>query len=385
LSASDSGNGNEAVPGVLLFCCAVVAMILANSPVADGYFHLLHANVAGLSVHDWINDGLMAIFFFAVGLEIKQELITGALNDVKKATLPVAAAFGGMLAPALVYVAFNFGQATVGGWAIPVATDIAFAVGVLSLVGKRVPPALKIFLLALAVVDDLGAIAVIAAFYTEKIVWSGLLVAALAVGVVIVLQRLRVLSYYVYIAVGIILWIGVLNSGIHATLAGVILGFLTPLKIASAKAPKENQKPAQNPLTEILSALHPWNNFLILPAFALANAGVSFSAGGFSQLLNPVTLGIAGGLLLGKPIGVLSAAFVTTRLKWASLPSGVRLRHLVGVSVLAGIGFTMSIFITNLSFAQADSLEAVSAKIAILFASMIAALLGYLILARIKD
>lgn len=364
----------EAASSVILFSCAILAMILANfGPTSAAYFQVLEAHVLGLTIHHWINDGLMAVFFFVVGMEIKREIVAGELSGWRQAALPCSAAIGGMIVPALFYVLFNSTPELAKGWAIPMATDIAFAVGVLSLVGRRVPTSLKIFLLALAIVDDLGAVAVIAAFFTNEIRGTGLVLTGVAVLGVLAGRRFRVAQYGFYLGTGILLWVGVLYSGIHATIAGVILGFLTPYRFT----PRVGAD-AYSPLEDLVHRLHPYVTFGIMPIFALANAGVKFGDSDLSSmLLNEVSLGVGLGLFLGKPIGIMAASFLAVFFGVARLPEGVGWRNLFGVACLAGIGFTMSIFIASLSL-PAASID--FAKFAILGASALSALVGYSLL-----
>jgi NhaA family Na+:H+ antiporter len=321
----------------------------------------------------WINDGLMAVFFFVVGLEIKREFLQGELSDPARVTLPVVAAFGGMLIPAAVYVYINFGnEQALKGWAIPSATDIAFALGILSLLGNRVPNSLKLFLLTLAIIDDLGAIVIIALFYSADLSPGSLLIAAGAVAVLFILNRRQVLSIAPYMLVGAVLWAAVLKSGVHATLAGVVLAFLIPLRV-----PKQFQK---SPLSELEEDLHPSVAYVILPLFAFANSGVSFQGLTLDVVTQPVPLGIAAGLFLGKQIGVFGFSWLTVKLKLARLPDSVNWRQLYAVSILCGIGFTMSLFISSLAFEQGGVEIAVHDRLGILLGSLISAFIGYLLL-----
>jgi len=371
----------ESASGILLLLAAVLAMLMVNSPFAVYYHALLDTPVA-IRVGDfeiakplllWINDGLMAVFFFVVGLEIKREFLQGELSDPARITLPVVAAFGGMLIPAAVYVYINFGnEQALKGWAIPSATDIAFALGVLSLLGSRVPNSLKLFLLTLAIIDDLGAIVIIALFYTSNLSTSSLLIAAAAVVVLYILNRRQVLKIAPYLLVGAVLWAAVLKSGVHATLAGVVLAFFIPLRV-----PKQFQK---SPLSELEEDLHPSVAYVILPLFAFANSGVSFQGLTLSVLTQPVPLGIAAGLFLGKQIGVFGFSWLTIKLKLARLPDSVNWRQLYGVSILCGIGFTMSLFISGLAFEQGGMEIAVNDRLGILLGSLISAVIGYLLL-----
>lgn len=356
---------HEASPTYLLGFCTLLALGLANSPWRESYAGFLHAAVGPLSVHEWINDGLMAVFFFVVGMEIKRELVEGELASRKRAALPIAAAVGGMLGPALFYLAFNPAGPAARGWGVPMATDIAFAAAALSFFGKRVPAPLKIFLLAFAIVDDLGAVVVIALFYTGQIAVPFLGLAALFTVFILLSRNLGVRAYGWYVLLGAGLWFAVLRSGVHATIAGVLLGVLTPLSFESRRGGRTE------PLADLISALHPYVSFLIMPLFALANAGVSF-AGGFS-LADPVPLGVITGLVLGKPLGILLFASLAAAAGIAQLPRGVRWRDLAGVACLGGIGFTMALFVAHLAFDEASE---TTAKAAILAASALAWLIG---------
>jgi NhaA family Na+:H+ antiporter len=321
----------------------------------------------------------MAIFFFVVGMEIKREVVAGELSSLRKAALPISAALGGMILPGLIYFWINPSGPAVNGWAIPMATDIAFAVGVLALLGPRVPLSLKIFLLALAIVDDLGAVLVIATFYTEEIRTIGFYIAGGGVAAVLVFQHFGLRSYFWYVPIGIIVWIGMLYSGVHATVAGVVVGLLTPYTFSAAK----NSNATFSPLDELIHFLHPWVSFGIMPIFALANAGIPIGGVDAGTLVeNPVSMGVGLGLLVGKPVGILLASIVVVGLGAATIPSDLKWRHLAGVSSLAGIGFTMAIFITNLSLPVEFAIDA---KIAILIASILSAVIGYLMLAYTLD
>jgi NhaA family Na+:H+ antiporter len=372
---------HESSASLVLALSTLVAMVLANGHLAEAYFGLLEYKFAGLSIHHWINDGLMTIFFFAVGMEIKRELIAGELNNFRKAALPVFAAIGGMSGPAIIYFIFNRGNNQVlQGWAIPMATDIAFAIGILTLLGKRVPISLKIFLLALAIADDLGAVLVIAIFYTREIRLAGIGLAASGFFSIMTARRFRFQSPLFYIPLGILLWIGVLYSGIHATVAGVIIGLLTPYSFPSRNA---ELKAAHSPLNNLLHLVQPWVGFAIMPLFALANAGIAIGGVQISTLLHSgVSLGVGIGLLIGKPIGILSFSALAIFLGLASRPIDLKWSYLAGASCLAGIGFTMAIFIANLALPELDIIEA---KIAVLVASAAAALIGYCILFFVLD
>lgn len=360
---------------------AVIALALANSPANTIYLNALqwnlHVGTAEVAISKplilWINDGLMAIFFFLVGMELKREVVEGHLSSTKKAILPALAAAGGMLFPALVYVAINHGDPTaLRGWAIPTATDIAFALGVLSLLGSRVPSALKALLLSVAIFDDLGAIVVIALFYTAKISWLALALAAVCVGALAVLNRTGVSRIWPYLLLGVPLWVAVLKSGVHATIAGVVLAMFIPLA-----TPQGGAQTAVSPLSRLEHILHPWVAFLILPIFALANAGVPLGELSVSDVFKPIPLGIILGLFLGKQFGLMLLCFVAVKTRIADLPEGVSWSALYGVSILSGIGFTMSLFIASLSFAgQSDGLE----RLGILLGSALSGVVGYLVL-----
>jgi len=351
-----------------------MALVVANSPFAEGYFSLLSAKLAGLSVLHWVNDGLMALFFLLVGLEIKREVILGELSTRPQRILPGFAALGGMAVPALVYVFFNYTQAeNLRGWAIPSATDIAFALGILSLLGKRVPVSLKIFLTALAIIDDLGAVLIIAAFYTQNLAFDMLAGAAVVVAALYYCNRKSIGLLPLYLALGLVLWVLVLKSGIHATLAGVVLAFFVPLNL---KVPSVH---GHSPLQTLEHGLHKWVAFLILPLFSFANAGVSFAGMSWGALAEPVPLGIMLGLFLGKQVGVFASAALAIRLKWAEMPEGVNWLQLYGLSVLCGIGFTMSLFIGFLAFpTHPEMVNAV--KLGVFAGSVLSALLGFIVL-----
>ncbi len=371
----------EAKAGLTLTAAAVLALLVANSGWAPYYFEALdQRHTVGIAPYalnktllHWINDGLMTIFFFVVGLEIKREAVLGALSHRKTASLPVIAAVGGMLIPALIYAAINFDDPTaLRGWAIPAATDIAFAMGVLALLGDRVPVSLKLFLLALAIIDDLGAILIIAFFYSSDLSWSSLGLAGLGLLALWALNQRHVLRLWPYLAIGIFVWLCVLKSGIHATIAGVATAMMIPIA-----GPKGS---TQRPLETLEHALTPWVNFAILPIFAFANSGVSLTGVTASQLAAPVPLGIALGLLVGKPIGIYGFAVAAIRAGVSQMPKGASHTQILGVAVLGGIGFTMSLFIGNLAFP--DPARAVDLRIGVLTGSLLAALIGYVILSR---
>lgn len=366
----------EAASGVILLIVTVVALVWANSPWRAAYQALWHAQVTlGLgklavtdSVHFWINDGLMAIFFLVVGLEIRRELHDGALSQVRQAALPLAGAVGGAILPAAVYFLLNTDPALTRGWAVPTATDIAFAVGVLSVLGKRVPPALRVLLLALAIIDDIAAIVIIAVFYSSGVHMAGLGVAAAGIVLVVLFQRFRVTSAFAYVLPGAVLWFGMLRAGIHPALVGVVLGLMTPVRAVA----KGDRLP---PVVGVQSALHPWVAFGIMPLFALANAGVDFEGLSLeSPATATVAAGIFFGLVLGKPVGICLASYVACRLKLCELPPDVDWRGVLVMGLLGGIGFTMSIFIAYLAFPDVELLA--TAKFAVLAASTTAGALG---------
>ncbi len=360
----------EAKSGIILAICAIFAMLLANSIWADNYFDLLDWKVFGLSIQHWINDALMAIFFFVIGMEIKKEIVAGELKSPRQAALPVAAAIGGMLVPALIYFGFNPSGPDAQGWGIPMATDIAFALGILTLFGKRVPLSLKVFLLAIAIVDDLGAILVIAFFYTSKINGYGLGIAIATLGLMALIKTAGVRSYLMYVVLGVIAWGAVLVSGIHATIAGVAIGLLTPLNYPT----ETGAETTYSPLDDLVHFLHPWVSYFIMPIFALANAGISLKGAELSNLItNPIHQGVALGLVIGKPLGIIIACFLAIKSGVASIPSELNWKHIVGVGFLAGIGFTMSIFISSLAL---SSEQEIYSKTGIILGSIISAVLG---------
>ncbi|ENM5787301.1 Na+/H+ antiporter NhaA [Vibrio metoecus] len=362
----------ESAGGILLVIAAAIAMVIANSGMAEGYQAFLHTYLFGMSVSHWINDGLMAVFFLLIGLEVKRELLEGALKSRETAIFPAIAAVGGMLAPALIYVMFNFNDPeAIQGWAIPAATDIAFALGIMALLGKRVPVSLKVFLLALAIIDDLGVVVIIALFYSSDLSTIALTVGFIMTGVLFMLNAKHVTKLSVYLVAGLILWIAVLKSGVHATLAGVVIGFAIPLK---------GNKGEHSPLKHLEHALHPYVAFGILPLFAFANAGISLQGVSLAGLTSMLPLGVALGLCLGKPIGIFSFSWAAVKLGVAKLPEGINFRHIFAVSVLCGIGFTMSIFISSLAFGQVNEAYDTYARLGILMGSTTAALLGYALL-----
>lgn len=376
----------EASGGILLALAAAIALVIANTDLYGFYDYVLHDIYFRIGFDDkhagfdheikksllhWINDGFMAIFFFLVGLEIKREIVSGELSTRSRALLPAIAAVGGMVVPALIYVAVNMDTPEdLAGWAIPAATDIAFALGVLSLLGSKAPVRLKILLTAIAVIDDLGAIIIIALFYTSKLTIAPLYVAAVALVVLFVLNRRNVCMTGPYVIVGLVLWAAVLESGVHATLAGVATAMFIPMV---SKKDEENK-----PLSRMEHVLHPWVAFVILPMFAFANAGVPFTGMNLHSLIEPVTLGIILGLVVGKQLGIFATLWLTIKLGLCPMIKGVRWIHLYAVSVLCGIGFTMSLFIGGLAFE--DLHHQASIRLGVLVGSIMSALLGYLIL-----
>ena len=409
----------EAASGILLLLAAAVALTWANSPWAESYLHLWHTpigvRIGAFSFErslGWVvNDGLMVIFFFVIGMEIRREMHHGELSEWKRATLPAAAALGGVLAPAALYLAFAGAPATRSGWGVPMATDIAFALGILTLLGKRVPAALRVLLLAVAIIDDLVAILVIAIFYSSGIAFSGLAVAALGFGVIFAMQRLGVRAKVAYVVPSVVAWAGIYAAGIHPTIAGVIVGLATPVRawlgpdgfivgvrrqlddLAQAESGDLSshelaetlrhvdvaRREAMSPAESLIESLHPWVAFGIMPIFALANAGVAVSGGSLDAASWSVVTGVGVGLIVGKPIGVLLASWLTLRLRIGTLPAGMTMRHLVVLGVVAGVGFTMALFIAQLAFTDTELLAA--AKLGVLAASGGAAVLG-LILGR---
>jgi NhaA family Na+:H+ antiporter len=370
----------EASGGIILIAAAVLAMIFANTALNEFYQALLampvEAKVGNLEIAKplilWINDGLMAVFFFLVGLELKRELIEGELSDKRNIILPGIGALGGMIAPALIYLYFNYKDPTaVSGWAIPAATDIAFALGVLALLGSRVPISIKIFLTSLAIFDDVGAIVIIAIFYTHKISLTALVIVALCIPVLYFLNKRDVLSKAPYILVGIVMWVATLKSGVHATLAGVVLAMFIPL--SSVKNPRVSM------LKIMEDRLHSVVAFIILPVFAFANAGISLMGMGSEQLLHSVTIGVALGLFLGKQLGIFGICWLFLKLKLVTLPKGMNTASLYGTSVLCGIGFTMSLFIGSLAFDNNGTLL-FDERLGIVIGSLVSGVVGYLCL-----
>lgn len=370
---------SQSSAGLVLMGAAVLALMVANSPLGPNYETILHAYVGPLSVGHWINDALMAVFFLFVGLEIKREMLDGQLSTWSRRILPGIAAAGGMMVPALVYLVFNRGP-TAAGWAIPAATDIAFALGVIALLGNRVPASLRVFLAALAIIDDLGAVMIIAVFYTANLSIPDLAGAAVAIMVLIGLNRFGVLRLTPYLLVGAILWILVFRSGIHATLAGVVLAFTIPMQCTPGRPDND----LDSPLHKLEHALNLPVGFLVVPIFGLANAGVPVLTLPAEALVAPVTLGVALGLLIGKITGVFGFSMLAVRLGLADMPAHAGKRQLLGVALLCGIGFTMSIFITLLAFPGSQLLQA-EAKLGVLAGSFLSGLLGYLLLRSVTS
>jgi len=365
---------SQANAGLILMAMAALALVLDNSPLAPDYEAILRFNVGPLSLAHWINDALMAVFFLLVGLEIKREILDGQLASWSRRLLPGIAALGGMLVPALLFFGLNSGE-TARGWAIPTATDIAFALGVISLLGTRVPASLKVFLAALAIIDDLGAVIIIALFYTAQISMVDLACAGGVVAILIALNRLKVRRLLPYLLLGALLWFFVFRSGIHATIAGVVLALTIPLDITPSKPDSD----AASPLHRLEKALHVPVGFIIVPLFALVNAGVPVLTLPLRALAEPVTLGVAVGLLLGKPIGVFGFTALAVRLGLADAPAHASRMQMLGVALLCGIGFTMSLFITLLAFPGAPILQS-EAKIGILAGSLLSGLAGFIVL-----
>jgi NhaA family Na+:H+ antiporter len=413
----------EASGGILLIICTVIALAWANTLWFQSYYDLWHTHISfsignlltlDYSIHHWINDGLMVIFFFTVGLEIKRELLVGELSSFQKASLPIAGALGGMIAPAILYTLFNTGSESVNGWGIPMATDIAFVVGIMALLGNRVPIALKIFVLALAIADDIGAVLVIAIFYTSEISVLALIIAGIVLVLLFILNKLGTMSLIPYMILGLILWLAFLKSGVHATIAGVLLAFTIP---ASSRydtnkfservkqlinhfdstgdhwknvlnnserqndvlAIEESCEKILTPLQRFEHQLHPWVAFFIIPIFALANAGVTISNMNLlDALTSSVSLGIIIGLFIGKQIGIFIFSFLAVKLKLASLPEGINWKNLYGAGILAGIGFTMSLFIAGLAFSKPELLDL--SKIGVLSGSLISGIVGFVFL-----
>jgi len=368
----------EASAGLVLMGVALLAMLAANSALAPAYGAFLDTNLrVGIGAFEiskpallWINDGLMAIFFFLIGLEIKREVLEGELSSLDKAALPVLAAIGGMAVPGLVFATLNWSSPeTLVGWAVPTATDIAFALGILAVVGSRVPVALKVFLLAIAIIDDLGAIVIIAVFYTSDLSTNALTLSMLGFALAVALNRMGVQRMAPYVIIGVFMWVFVLKSGVHATLAGVLIALTIPLKESDGD---------KSLLHRVEHEMHPWVAFLILPVFAFANAGVSLAGLSLADLAQPLTLGIAVGLFLGKQVGVMLATWIGVRSGLARLPDGVSWRHVYGVACLTGVGFTMSLFIGTLAFTDGETMNAM--RLGVMSGSILSGMLGYAVL-----
>lgn len=376
----------EAAPGILLMMATVLALIIANSPIESIYDQLITLPVqisAGTWAIDkplllWINDGLMAVFFFHVGLELKREICEGELSDPKQIVLPAAGAIGGMLIPALIYVGINWNNpVAVAGWAIPAATDIAFALGILALLGSRAPTALKVFLVTLAIIDDIGAIVIIALFYTEQITASALYIAAGCLIVLWQMNRRNIVDIPAYVFVGTVLWVAMLKSGVHATLAGVVLAGFIPMR--------DVKDTSYSPVTRLEHALNGVVSFAILPLFAFANAGVNFGNISPEGIFHPVTFGIFLGLVVGKQVGVFGFCYVMIKMNIAKLPTELNLKHIYGCALLCGVGFTMSLFIGGLAFAQTGINQIFDERVGILAGSLVSAVLGYAVLRMVSD
>ncbi|MGN6533259.1 MAG: Na+/H+ antiporter NhaA [Ginsengibacter sp.] len=351
--------------GVLLIVCTVISLLLANSSVSDSYLNFWHLKFAGLSTGNWINEGLMAIFFFLIGLELKREIFVGELSNIKNAMLPVFAAVGGMIIPAAIFAFFNYGTVTQSGAGIPMATDIAFAIGILSLLGNRVPASLKILLTAIAVIDDLGAIWVIAIFYTASLSLMNLFIVLVIFAILLLFNYLKINFLILYIVGGVAMWYFMLHSGVHSTLAGILLAFAIPF----GKGEKTSLS------YQLQDWLHKPVALIILPLFALANTAIVFGKGWDTGLAEPGSLGIFAGLIIGKPLGVFLFSFIAVATGICALPLGLKWKQVLGIGFLAGIGFTMSIFITLLAYS--DEIIITESKISILLASLVSGILGY--------
>jgi len=408
----------QGVSSIFLLASAIAALVWANSPWSASYYHIWHIGLTlsgvKLPLHSWINDAMMALFFFLVGMEIKQEIINGELSDLRRASLPICGAIGGMAVPALIFAVLNHGKPGAYGWGIPMATDIAFSLGVLELV-KGIPAELKIFLLSLAIADDIGAIAVIAVFYTDTLHLNYLLIAAFLLVVIFLCRKVGFGKQIFYAVLGFCFWLAILRSGLHATIAGVILGFIIPIRSTvsldtfaelGGQTMDEFRKArsagntslanrqlgaleyliahTESPADRVTRKLHDWIAYLVLPLFALSNAGITFSLNGWRSLASSsIAWGVLLGLFIGKPLGIWATCWLSVKLKFAELPKSVTWSHLAGVGVLAGIGFTVSLFISALAFDDGSQLDA--AKTAVLIASLLAGILGYLLLKRLSQ
>lgn len=359
---------SEKAGGFILIICTIVSLLVANSVWSESYIHLWHSQIGNQSIEYWINDGLMTIFFLLIGLELEREVYIGELSNFKNALLPISAALGGMIVPAGLYLMLNHGTVTQSGAGIPMATDIAFALGILSLLGNRVPVSLKVFLTALAVIDDLGAILIIAIFYTKNLIWTNLLIALGIFAFLLVLNRLKIRNLIPYLVGGIVMWYFMLNSGVHATITGVLLAFAIPFGSGDEESSS----------FILQHFLHIPVAFIILPLFALANTAIILKSDWHFMLSHHYTIGIALGLLVGKPVGIWLFSYLSVKFKISELPSDLNWKSILGVSFLGGIGFTMSIFITLLAFSDAEYID--NSKIMILISSLIAGIIGLIFL-----
>jgi len=414
---------SQVIGAIILLVCALIAILWANSPWSDSYFHLWETEIAiavgeaafSLTLHQWVNEALMMFFFLMVGLEVKEQVLVGELSSLRHAILPVAAAFGGMIVPAAIYMMVNSSGEGATGWGIPMATDIAFALGILALLGKRVPLSLKVFLAALAIADDIGAILVISLFYTEEIVMGGLALALAFWLLIFILSRLGIYSSIIYFVLALGIWFGLYICGVHATIAGVLLAIAVPAHCLTDPKQalqhvfdrldasrlhgrhllhdKEQQEivielneavhDIEPPLVQLEHSLQPWVTFVVMPLFALSNAGVVLSGNPLATLLNPVSLGIILGLFIGKQVGITLAVWLLVKTGLAQLPHGLTWRHIHGVAMLAGIGFTVALFVTELAFAENHHLVA-EAKTGILFASLLSGVVGFMLLRGVQ-
>lgn len=359
---------SEKAGGIILILCTVLSLLITNSSVGQDYLSFWHMEFSGHSIEHWVNDGLMTIFFLLIGLELEREIYNGELSELKNALLPISAALGGMILPAGLFLLLNYGTPTQSGAGIPMATDIAFALGILSLLGNKVPTSLKVFLTALAVIDDLGAILIIAIFYTHNLIWMNLIIALSILGFLFILNRLKVHNLIPYLVGGVFMWYFMLNSGVHATITGVLLAFVIPFSTGDKKSGS----------IMLQNFLHIPVAFIILPIFALANTAIVINSDWHYALSHKYTLGIALGLIVGKPIGIALFSYLSVKLKICKLPDDINWKTVIGVGFLGGIGFTMSIFITLLAFKDGEHID--NSKIMILVSSLIAGLIGFLYL-----